>query len=176
MVSHVLQAEPTIRIALVAGRLSQSLRRTFGDGGPIPTLDFWSSTLRQALDEDIFWGPIFWEDIDARASWLEHGIQELVQQCFELESLVPGSKFGRSTPIMVGAFSYEGSVKSLKAQSPLMANTTTPTNHDGDDWMTRILLASWNSHLADAVEMEAQSALSIAQLQTMSDRSYPSSH
>lgn len=169
MVSHVLQAEPTIRIALVAGRLSQSLRRTFGDGGPIPALEFWSSSLREALDEDIFWGPIFWEDINARASWLEHGIQELVQQCVELESLVPGSKFGQSKSSMLGAFSYEGSVKSFKPQSPLIANTTTSTSHDGDNWMTRVLLASWNTVLADAADMEAQTALSIAHLQTMSD-------
>lgn len=163
VVSHVLQAEPTIRIALVAGRLSQSLRQPCGVAGPSPVLDFWSSSLRKALDDDIFWGPIFWEDIDARASWLEHGIHELMRQCFELESLVPGCKFGRSTPIAIGALSFDGSVMPAKPQSPLIATTITSGSYNSDNWMNRILLGFWDSLLADAAEIE-QTTLSMAHL------------
>lgn len=174
MVSHVLQAEPTIRIALVAGRLSRSLRQPCGVGSPSPILDFWSSSLRRALDDDIFWGPIFWKDIDARASWLEHGIHELMRQCFELESLVPGCKFGRSPPIAVGAFSFDGSVMSAKPQSPPIATKMISTSHDSDNWMSRILLGFWNTLLADAAEMETQATLSMAHLQPTRDRSHSS--
>lgn len=173
VVSHVLQAEPTIRIALVAGRLSQSLRQPWGAAGPSPILDFWSSSLRRALDDDIFWGPIFWDDIDARASWLEHGIHELMRQCFELESLVPGCKFSRSPPITIGAVSYDGSVIPTKPQSPLIATATTSTSHNSDNWMNRVLLGFWNSLVADAAEME-QTTFSMAHLQPTRDRSHSS--
>ena len=173
VVSHVLQAEPTIRIALVAGRLSQSLRQPCGVASPSPILDFWVSSLRRALDDDLFWGPIFWEDIDARASWLEHGIHELMRQCFELESLVQGCKVGRSPPITVGALSFDGSVMPAKPQSPLVAPPIPSTSHDCDNWMNRILLGFWNSLLADAAEME-QTTHSMAQLQPIRDRSHSS--
>lgn len=163
VVSHVLQAEPTIRMALVAGRLSQSLRQPCAVAGPSPALEFWLSSLRRALDDDIFWGPIFWEDIDARASWLEHGIRELVRQCFELENLVPGCKFGRIPPIGVAALSYDRSGMTAKPQSPPIATTIASTSHNSDDWMNRILLGFWNSLLADATEME-QTTLSMAHL------------
>lgn len=170
MVSHVLQAEPTIRIALVAGRLSRSLRQPCGVAGPSPILDFWLSSLRKALDDDTFWGPIFWEDIDARASWLEHGIHELMRQCFELESLVPGCKFGRSSPAVTGAMSFKESVMPAKSQSPLIAPTVTSTGHNRDNWMNRILLGFWNSLLTDAAEVK-QHTLSMAYLQPIRDRS-----
>lgn len=163
VVSHVLQAEPTIRIALVAGRLSQALRQPCDVAGPSPALDFWSSSLRRALDDDIFWGPIFWEDIDARASWLEHGMRELMRQCFELENLVPGCKFGRSPPTAAGALSFDGSGMLTKPQSPLIAIATKSTSHNSDDWINRILLGFWNSLLADAAEMEP-TTLSMAHL------------
>lgn len=40
------------------------------------------------MDEDPFWGPGFWEDIEARACTLAKGIQQLVQQCHKLEDLL----------------------------------------------------------------------------------------
>ena len=154
MVSHVLQAEPTIRIALVAGRLSQSLRQPCDVAGPGPALNFWLSSLRRALNDDMFWGPIFWEDLDARASWLEHGIRDLMRQCFELENLVPARKFGRSPPAAAGALSFDGSDTPTKPQSPRIAATTRSTSHNSDDWINKILLGFWNGLLADAAEME----------------------
>lgn len=84
--NYVLQTEPTIRMVLVACRLSQSLRQPNGDSSPV--LDFWLSTLQRAMDEDPFWGPGFWEDIEAKACALVKGIQQLVQQCGKLGGLL----------------------------------------------------------------------------------------
>lgn len=161
VVSHILQAEPTIRIVLVAGRLSQSLRHC--GGSPSPVLDFWLLSLRKALEEDIFWGPGFWEDIDARASWLEQGIRELVRQCFELANLVPGRKLGRASPFVLKAPAYDGSVVSAKPQTSKIDNPM--TSNGGSDFLKRILLRFWNTISADAAEMEANGSLSMAYLQ-----------
>jgi hypothetical protein len=139
VVSHVLEAEPTIRIVLVAGRLSQSSHQPCDDS-PSPVLDFWLSSLRKALEEDLFWGPGFWQDIEARASWLEHGVQELLRQCFELESLIPGHTLDRSTSISSRALSYQGPVVSTKAQPPRIAHAMKPLSDARNDWMKRIML------------------------------------
>lgn len=73
-------------MVLVACRLSHSLRQPNGDSSPV--LDFWLSTLQRAMDEDPFWGPGFWEDIEAKACALVKGIQQLMQQCRKLGSLL----------------------------------------------------------------------------------------
>lgn len=73
-------------MVLVACRLSQSLRQPHDNS--IPVMDFWLSTLQRAMDEDPFWGPGFWEDIEARAFSLVKGIQQLVQQCHKLGGLL----------------------------------------------------------------------------------------
>lgn len=164
VVSHVLEAEPTIRIVLVAGRLSQSSHQPCDDG-PSPVLDFWLSSLHKALEEDLFWGPGFWEDIEARASWLEHGIQELLRQCAELESLAPGRRLDPSTSISSRALSYEGFAVSTKAPPPRIASVMKPISSERNDWMKKIMLSFWNSILADAAKVEGKALLSTAYLQ-----------
>ncbi|KAL8931588.1 MAG: hypothetical protein Q9216_007146 [Gyalolechia sp. 2 TL-2023] len=83
VVSHALQAEPTIRLILVACRLSSSLRH-HRNTSHLPIFDFWSDVMKRALDDDPFWGPGLWKDFEARAAALETGIEELVGQCIEL--------------------------------------------------------------------------------------------
>ena len=82
----------------MACRLSQSLRQPNGDSRPV--LDFWLSTLQRAMDEDPFWGPGFWEDIEARACALVKGIQQLVQQCHKLGGLHSSNGNLRSSNIL----------------------------------------------------------------------------
>ncbi|KAL8704303.1 MAG: hypothetical protein Q9201_002525 [Fulgogasparrea decipioides] len=86
IVSYALQAEPTIRMVLVACRLSASLRQQ-PNTSHLPMFDFWSQAMKKALDEDPFWGPGLWKDFEARAKALEKGIEELVRQCIELAPL-----------------------------------------------------------------------------------------
>lgn len=176
VVSHVLESEPTIRVVVVAGRLSHSRRQPYGeDGGSLsPVLDFWLSALHKALDADVFWGPGFWEDIDTPASWLEHGLEELVRQCFELESLLPACKLDQSSSIALSAFTQEGSIVPTKLQSPLTANATTFGKHEGDHWMNRIVLGFWRTVLADAAKIEATAMLSMTHLQPMRAEFYTS--
>lgn len=79
-------------------------------------------------------------------------MQELVRQCFELETLVLSGEFDRSVFIALGGFAYGGSI-GAKPQAPLIMNSA---GDNGDNWMPIILLGFWNSLLADTAETEAQ--------------------
>ncbi|KAI4260193.1 MAG: hypothetical protein L6R35_007442 [Caloplaca aegaea] len=97
----MVQAEPTIRMILVACRLSSSFRQQQQQQQQpttsttslhhLPIFDFWSQVMKQALDEDPFWGPRLWEDFEARAVALEKGVEELVRQCVELAPVAASS-------------------------------------------------------------------------------------
>ena len=145
--SYVLEAEPTIRLVLVACRLSQSLRRR-NQGPDLPMFDFWSKSLRNALDNDPFWGPGFWKDIESRVSMLENGIQQLVQQCYELGDMgfdtdeVPRSPNSRRMP-------YQPS-KPTKLRASRLAEKQFALTEEEDSWMQKIVLGCWTTLLADA--------------------------
>ncbi|KAL8973056.1 MAG: hypothetical protein Q9197_002517 [Variospora fuerteventurae] len=47
--------------------------------------------MKQALDDDPFWGPRPWKDFEARAVALEKGVEELVRQCVELAPVAASS-------------------------------------------------------------------------------------
>ncbi|KAL9017716.1 MAG: hypothetical protein Q9185_004991 [Variospora sp. 1 TL-2023] len=97
----MVQAEPTIRMILVACRLSSSIRQqqqqqpttttTTTSLHHLPIFDFWSQVMKQALDDDPFWGPRPWKDFEARAVALEKGVEELVRQCVELAPVAASS-------------------------------------------------------------------------------------
>ncbi|MCJ1261203.1 hypothetical protein MMC22_001067 [Lobaria immixta] len=170
VVNYVLQAEPTIRMVLLACRLSQSLRRSPGE--PSPVLDFWLSSLRRALDEDPFWGPGFWKDVEARASTLENGIQQLVRQCHDLESRTPRNKnragLGRAT-----TYSFrEVSKTSTELQSSKLANRHTSLANEGNSLAHRIVLACWTTILADAAEASRNLSILHRPIQLSRPRSY----
>lgn len=137
-------------MVLLACRLSQSLRQSPGDPGPV--LDFWLSSLRRALDEDPFWGPGFWKDVEARASTLENGIQQLVKQCHELETLIPRNKSRPGLDRAVTHSFREVSKTSTELQSSESANKHASLANEGNSLAHRIVLGCWTAILADAAE------------------------
>lgn len=132
--SHVLEAEPTIRMVLVACRLSEATRQQT-EASRLPMLKFWLGSLKRALDEDAFWGPGLWRDFEARAKSLERGIEELVKQCITLEQ-VPTSleQADESPPISPCLPSFKSAPEK---------NLT----HE-------IILGCWTTLLADAAETQ----------------------
>ena len=157
VVSHVLEAEPTIRIIVTACRLASSLRRgstpTSGeDPGPLPVFDFWLSSLRTALDEDPFWGPNIWSELEPRASNLENGIHQMVRQCIEFEQMqatkivlqtevgpISASVGASLPPAKLGAYRSDGKRMSFVSEE--------------SSWMQKIALGCWTTLLADAVNV-----------------------
>ena len=151
IVSHVLQSEPTIRIVLVACRLSNYLRQL--DQAPtLPLFDFWLSSLRRALDEDPFWGPSHWEDIEIRASSLEKGIQELIRQCCELAELVVKTGNGSLAKADTSIPYHKLSVKSPEVRPSKIAKRQLDLAQEEQSWTERIILGCWTSLRADAAK------------------------
>lgn len=169
--SYVLQAEPTIRMVLIACRLSQSLRQHQGD--PSPILDFWLASLRKALDEDPFWGPGFWKDVEARASNLEKGIQQLVRQCYELGTRLPNNTSYRSSKSRSPILSREVLNRSVDLL-PFKPDRQNSIAIDISSWMHRIVLGCWTTILTDAAEANRKISVSKPQIQAERLRSYSS--
>ena len=158
VVSKVVEAEPTIRVILVACRLSSSVRQPNALPN-LPVLDFWLSSLRNALNDDPFWGPDFLHHLESRAELLENGIRSLVQQCLELEELL-----GRaSNPSKVA------NVAPVKAHRYTPAKLTALRNSkladEGNNWMQKVVLGCWTTLLADAARARREASLSKGTLQ-----------
>ena len=163
VVSHVLEAEPTIRIIVTACRLAASLRRPSDpmvgeDSIPLPVFDFWLSSLRTALDEDPFWGPNIWKELEPRASNLENGIHQMVRQCMEFEEMqatktvqqpegapVSASVGNAGPPAQSGTYRSDGKVMVLVSEENI--------------WMQKIVLGCWTTLLADTANVGRMPAI-----------------
>lgn len=139
IVSYMIQAEPTIRIILVACQLSSSLRQE-NDSSHLPMFDFWSHVMKKALDADPFWGPNLWKDFEARAMALEKGIEELVKQCIEL------------TPIAASAAQADDSPPTSPKHEFRISQTVHSTSQEHKHWISSMVSGCWTTLLADAAE------------------------
>ena len=157
VVSHVLEAEPTIRIIVTACRLASSLRRA-GDPppgenlGPIPVFDFWLSSLRTALDEDSFWGPNIWKELEPRASNLENGIHQMVRQCIEFEEM-QATKTVRLPEVAPLSASVGAAVSPAKLGKYRSDGTRMGFTSEENSWMRKIVLGCWTTLLTDVANV-----------------------
>ncbi|KAL8948987.1 MAG: hypothetical protein Q9222_004875 [Ikaeria aurantiellina] len=139
VVTHVLQAEPTIRMVLVACHLSESLhRQKQSDTSHLPLFDFWSQAMKKALDEDPFWGPQIWKNFQARAEALETGIEELVRQCIELAPLALSAVKDDQSPPASPKYNFPQTLR-----LPMQEQQT---------GVSGIVAGCWTTLLADATE------------------------
>ncbi|KAL9068955.1 MAG: hypothetical protein Q9161_005812 [Pseudevernia consocians] len=157
VVSHVLEAEPTIRIIVTACRLASSLRRVSDstpdeDPSPLPVFDFWLSSLRTALDEDPFWGPNIWKELEPRASNLEKGIHQMVRQCIEFEDMQATKTLRQPevAPISasVGAAVLPPRLGPYRSDGKRMVFVS-----EESSWMQKIVLGCWTTLLADTANV-----------------------
>ena len=141
---------------LIACRLSQSLRQPnpHGPSAQLPVFDFWLSSLRNALHEDPFWGPDFGEHLERRAAALEQGLNELVSQCFELESLT-----SKDSVRAVKAQAYAPS-KPTKLRTSKLAEKQIALAREESSWMQQIVLGCWTTLLADAAKVRRKASVS----------------
>lgn len=160
VVSKVLEAEPTIRIILVACKLSESLRQPHSNAN-LPVLHFWLASLRNALNEDPFWGPDFRNHLESRAEILEKGIQNLVKQCLELEELMKRepntSNAAAVTPVKVHRYAP---TKPTKLRISRLAERQIALAKEEDFWMQQIIVGCWTTLLVDAAETRRRGSLS----------------
>lgn len=163
VVSHVLEAEPTIRIIVTACRLAASLRGSSDppvgeEPNPLPVFDFWLASLRMALDEDPFWGPTIWKELEPRASNLENGIHQMVRQCIEFEEM-QATKSNQhpeiaSTSAYVGAPAKPANLGTYRSDGKQFVFVS-----EERSWMQKIALGCWTSLLADVTNVARMSAV-----------------
>ena len=166
VVSHVLEAEPTIRIIVTACRLAASLRGT-GDPSageypnPLPVFDFWLSSLRTALDQDPFWGPNIWKELEPRASNLENGIHQMVRQCIAFEGMQATTTVQRPSinPVLASVGGPELLSESGMYRSDGKGNVSVS---EESGWMQKIVLGCWTTLLADAANVGRTPAIVLA--------------
>ena len=162
VVGKVLEAEPTIRMVLVACRLSQSLRQPQSIA-QLPVFDFWLSSLRNALNEDPFWGPGFMEHLERRARALELGLNELVTQCFELESVASKESLHVKSAAVRKSHAYAPS-KPTKLRTSKLADKQIALAEEESTWMHQIVLGCWTTLLADAAKVRRKASVSKQQI------------
>ncbi|KAL8795651.1 MAG: hypothetical protein Q9195_001889 [Heterodermia aff. obscurata] len=120
----------------------------------LPVFDFWLSSLRNALHEDPFWGPDFGEHLERRAAALEHGLNELVSQCFELDSLA-----SKGSMRVAKAHAYAPS-KPTKLRTSKLAEKQIALAREESSWMQQIVLGCWTTLLADAAKVRRKASVS----------------
>lgn len=127
--------------------------------------DFWSRTLRNALDVDPFWGPEFWKDIEGRVSMLEKGIQQLVQQCYELGDMVSHANEVPQCP-KNSRMPYHPS-KPTKLRTSRLADKQMALTEEEGTWMEKIVLGCWTTLLADAAKARRAISTSRSSMQPL---------
>lgn len=83
---------------------------------------------------------------------LENGIQQLVKQCHELETLIPRNKSRPGFERAVTHSFREVSKTSTELQSSKLANKHASLTNEGNNLAHRIVLGCWTAILADAAE------------------------
>lgn len=160
IVSKVLEAEPTIRVILVACHLASCLRQPHNIHN-LPVLDFWLSSLQSALREDPFWGPDFLHHLESRAGALQKGIQSLVQQCLELEQLVRKEANTSNAPTVapVKAHRYTPP-KPTNLRTSKLADKQAVFAGEENSCIQKVVLGCWTTLLADATHARRKASVS----------------
>ncbi len=133
----MIQAEPTIRMVLVACQLSSTLHQQTNTAH-LPIFDFWSHVMKKTLDEDPFWGPALWKDFESRAAALQKGIEALVSQCMELAPLAASAAEADDSPPASPKYSFQGRPH--------------PLSQEQRHCIPGIVSGCWTTLLADAAE------------------------
>ena len=125
--------------------------------------DFWSRSLRNALDNDPFWGPGFWKDIKGRVSMLGKGIEQLIQQCCEIGDMVSHPNISPQSP-KTSRMPYQPS-KPTKLRASRLAEKQIAFTKEEDSWMQTIVLGCWATLLADAANARRTASLTKPSMQ-----------
>lgn len=103
------------------------------------------------MDQDPFWGPGFWEDIEARALTLVKGIQQLVQQCHNLGGLFSGNGNLQSSNPSTSVVHRPHLSKPGEGHSSLA--------NEGIGWLEKMVLNYWSAIMAATTEASQKKSI-----------------
>jgi hypothetical protein len=161
-VDATLSTETHIRLTIAASLLSTASIATpsstpMNEDGPnanrgLPPLPHILPALRSALDSDPFWSDDsdMWPYLLSRATQLSAGIQALISECVNLESLVsspttdrPYQKRGLTYPNMPFNNSTQVEEKGVKLRKSKLAKRQLRLKDEEIDIMRRMALQCW---------------------------------
>lgn len=163
VVTETLSTDSHIRLTIAASLLSTASVASGSPAGTpqgeepadptraLPPLPHILPALREAVTQDPFWeGPDIWSYILSRATQLSAGIQALITECVNLESLVsspvssrPGQKRGLTHPFALVATGQAVAEKGVKLRKSKLAKRQLRLRDEELELMRRVALQCW---------------------------------
>ncbi|KAF2020228.1 hypothetical protein BU24DRAFT_135554 [Aaosphaeria arxii CBS 175.79] len=116
-------------------------------GLTLPALPHILPALRTALEKDEFWGPDFWPYLFSRSTQLSAGLQALITECVDLESLVSSPADERPTAArsvtMPGVLPSEDAEKGMKIKKSKLAKRQLRLKNEELELMRRSAMQCW---------------------------------
>lgn len=104
------------------------------------------------MDEDPFWGPNIWKELEPRASDLENGIHQMVRQCIEFEEM-QATKTVRVPEVAPTLAAVGAAVSPAKLGTYRSDGTRMVFASEESSWMQKIVLGCWTTLLTDAANV-----------------------
>lgn len=162
VVTETLSTDSHIRLTIAASLLSTAAvaspasspaaEEPMDPARALPPLPHILPALRDAVSKDPFWeGPGIWSLLLSRATQLSAGIQALIAECVNLESLVsspvveqrPGQKRGVTHPIAPFSTGQAVEEKGVKLRKSKLAKRQLRLKDEEAEMMRRVVLQCW---------------------------------
>ena len=166
MVEHSLDSEFSVRLLFAACLLSDVHYPFTLEGPTLPSFRFFLDELERALEQDELYGSEFFERMQPKAIVTRNGIEDLIYQCIELDSMLsqPSSPSDAATPAtslppspVLGAAGGKG----MKVKRSKLAKRQMKLEVEEEAWMEEMLKRCWDQlqpeEKAGVVRVQARS-------------------
>lgn len=155
VVEHTLDSEFSVRLLFAACLLSDVHYPFTLDGPTLPSFVFFLESLERALVDDPLYGSNFFEITQPKAVALRNGIEELIQQCVELDAILsqpsspsePSSAVSsaQASPVLgpIGANPSAGR-PAMRVKRSKVARKQLKMQFEEEKWMEEMLKRCWD--------------------------------
>lgn len=147
VVEHTLNSEFSIRLIYAACLLSDVHYPFTMEGPTLPSFTFFLDSLERAISEDEIFGEDFFERMQPKAWATRDGVDELIQQCLDLDLVLsqPTSRES-SAPVSPASTSPAlgpiGGTPGMKVKRSKMAKRQAKLQREEEAWAEEMLKAS----------------------------------
>lgn len=146
VVEHTLSSEFSIRLIYAACLLSDVHYPFTMEGPTLPSFTFFLDSLERAISEDEIYGDDFFERMQPKAWATRDGVDELIQQCLELDIMLsqpPSSNASASTsPATSPALGPVGGTPGMKVKRSKIAKRQAKLQREEAAWAEAMLKTS----------------------------------
>lgn len=168
VVGHTLNSEFSIRLIYAACLLSDVHYPFTMDGPTLPSFTFFLDSLERAISEDEIFGEDFFERMQPKAWATRDGVDELIQQCLELDLVLsqpssPDASTPSSPASVSPALGPIGGTPGMKIKRSKMARRQMKLQREEEAWMEEMLRTS-SERLRNEVRVTERTASSVDSL------------